>query len=236
MSLKGLIVNPFSVFSPAVNLEVLRLEELHRQRVSESSTLQEGVLIMVSKLAEIIRLIPECLAGREPSQMDRCKAMIHELDGEEKILTRFLVSSGLSGHMWKGVIRFPYRLKRIGDMLESVLRCARIKEEKKIPFSDAASQELEQMFSELHEMVVDLREAFRNPTKELLDSVESRAATLSTMVDQFRTAHWERLETGKCLPEASSMYRDILDSVRLAGEYLEKMARSMIEMGEEKTG
>ena len=52
------------------------------------------------------------------------------------------------------------------------------------------------------------------------------------MIDDVRTAHWDRVEAGVCLPEASSLYRDILDSVKLGGEYVEKMSASLLAMKE----
>lgn len=232
MSVEHLIVNPFRTLSPNVDAEVLRLKELHRRRVSESSTLHEGVLIMISKLIEINRLLSGCVVTHDRSQVDECNRMVRELDEEEKILTRYLLSSGVSGDMWRGVIRFPYRLKRIGDMMDNISRCIRIKAETSVPFSDAALQELDQIFSLLTEMLTDLREGFTNPTQELLLGIEARYTTLRQMVDDFRSAHWDRVETGECVPDASSMYRDILDSVKLAGEYVEKMSVSLLAIGE----
>lgn len=232
MNRKGFIVNPFRMLSKDVDAEVLRLKELHLRRVSESSTLHEGLLIMISKLIEITRLLSECIVTHNKPQMDQCAAMIKQLDEEEKILTRHLLTSGLSGDMWKGVIRFPYRLKRIGDMLDSILRCTRIKAEAGVPFSDVAGEELGQIFSMLLKTMTDLREAFNNPTLDLLRTVEAQCATLRQLVDDFRQAHWERLQLGICVPDASSMYRDILDSVKLTGEYLEKMSVWLLEIGE----
>lgn len=232
MRVERLIVNPFRHLSPHVDAEVLRLKELHLRRVSESSTLQEGVLIMISKLIEMTRLLSECIFTGDTSLMDECDSMGGQLHEEEKILTRYLVTSGLSGDMWRGIIRFPYRLERIGDMLENILRCSRLKADGKIPLSDEAKEELRQLFSVLLDIMHNLRENFGEPTQDRLEAAIAQGEKLANMVNEYRSAHWERLEKGICAPDASSLYGDILDSVKSSNEYLEKMCASLLDLGE----
>jgi len=232
MKPESFIVNPFGVLSPKVDEEVLRLKDLHRRRVSESSTLQEGVLIMISKLIEMARLLSECIFTDDMAQMDACATLGMELDTAERTLTRYLVSSGLSGDMWKGIIRFPYRLERIGDMLENIMLCCRHKAEGGIPLSEGSRKEVKQLFAILLEMMEGVREGFKNPTRELLEAITAQGGKLRQMASAYRSAHWDRLEDGICAPEAGSMYGDILDSATMASEYLEKMCLSLLALDE----
>jgi Na+/phosphate symporter len=229
------IINPFRVLSPQVDAEVLRLKELHRARVSESSALHEGVLIMISKLVEMTKLLSECIFTGDKAKMDDCLTMSGDLEEEERVLTRYLVGSGLSGDMWKGIIRFPYRLKRVGDMLDSIRHCCRIKAEGGIPLSDMAGEEVRKLFALLLEITEALRESFHAPSRENLEGIGANTGKLRHMIDDARQAHWDRLEQGVCAPEASSMYRDILDSMKTADEYLEKMCVSLLQLEEEES-
>jgi Na+/phosphate symporter len=224
------MTNPFQVLSPQVDAEVLRLKELHRARVSESSTLHEGVLIMISKLLEMAKLSSEFVITGDRSQMNECMTMARSLREEEQILTRHMVSRGLSGDMWKGIIRFPYRLKRVGDMLESIRHCCWIKAEERIPLSAVASEEIQKLFALLLEIIEGLKENFHMPNSELLEQTKAKGEKLREMIDDAGQAHWDRLEKGICAPEASSMYRDILDSLKTADEYLEKMCVSLLQL------
>jgi len=230
---ESFIVNPFRVLSPSVDAEVLRLKDLHRRRVSESSTLQEGVLIMISKLIEMTRLVSECILTGDKVQMDACAALGMQLDEEERTLTRYLVSSGLSGDMWKGIIRFPYRLERIGDMLENIVYCCRTKVALAIPLSDDSGMEMQQLFALLLEMMEGLREGFTRPTKDLLETITAQSHDLKKLALDYRSAHWKRLEKGLCAPEAASFYGDILDSATMAADYLEKMCVSLLSLDEQ---
>jgi hypothetical protein len=47
--------------------------------------------------------------------------------------------------MLKGLMRFPYRMKRVGDMPEAILHCCKIKALDRVPFTDKAHAELDQL-------------------------------------------------------------------------------------------
>ncbi|MBM4327130.1 MAG: hypothetical protein FJ118_08195 [Deltaproteobacteria bacterium] len=231
MAQKRLFKNPFRVFSPDVKEEVLRLKGLHQRRVSASTALHEGLLIMLSKLVEMGNILTTALEFGESTSLAECARLAAELLEEERILTNYLVSAGVSADEMKGLIRFPYRLKRVGDGLLSIENCLRIKSAERISFGEKADGELKELFSALKGMMISLREAFIEPAEGLLEEVINRNKLLAELIEHSKIKHWIRLEKGESPVEASSMFRDILDSLRMANEYLEKMARALLEMG-----
>jgi Na+/phosphate symporter len=225
--------NPFRMLSPKLDRQALRMEDLYKEPVSQKITLEEGVLVMISKLIEMARLLSKAFVSGSPAQMDRCEALAAEVDEQEDVLTKGLVSAQGDKNVIKGVIRFPYRLERIGDMLESMLRCCRTKAKRGIPFSDKAHSELDQLFTLLLGMLTNLRDAFTTPNQILLDSIVEDSKKLYHLIEDFKLAHWARLEAGICHVEASSVYRDILDSAKMSGEYVEKMCTSLVDLDKE---
>lgn len=232
MKHKEVFFNPFRMLSPRLHAEAMRMEELYEKPVSESVSLEEGLLIMISKIIEMTRVLSKCVVTGADHQMERCEELARDVHEQEKILTRGLVTSQIEKDLLTGVIRFPYRLERIGDMLESVLKCCRAKAERGIPFSDKAYSELEQIFAALLEMMINMRDALRTPNKILLDTILAEGRSLSELLEECKLAHWARLEAGFCAPEASSVYRDLLDSIKWTTEYLERMSITLLEMGE----
>jgi Na+/phosphate symporter len=227
----SIFVNPFRILSPKLDQEALRLEELHTRPVSDSVTLEEGLMIMISKLIEMARCISKAAVSESRSQTDLCVIMAGDVHQQEKILTAALVEGGIRKDLLKGLIRLPYRLERIGDMLESILNCCTIKSAKAIPFTDKAHAELEEIFDLFLDMLNNLRDALRTPNKIILEAVLSQGNRLSTLIEEAKLAHWERLEAGFCHVEASSLYRDILDSTKSAKDNVEKMCKSLLELG-----
>lgn len=230
MKEKSIFVNPFRMLSPKLNQEALKLENLYERPVSPSVTLEEGLLIMISKLIEMTRLLAKCVVSGSDALMNRCQQLAEEVDRQERLLTTELVSAKLKSELIKGLIRFPYRLERIGDMLESILRCCRLMSRDAISISDKAHEEMDELFSTLMDMMVNLRDAFTTPNRVILEHVISQGKRLSVLVEEAKMAHWERLEQGFCAVEASSMYRDILDSFKASGEYLSLMSSTLLEL------
>ncbi len=231
MKEKAVFFNPFRMLSPGLNAGAIRLEDLHSRPVSEPISLQEGLLVMSSKVIEMIGLLSKCVVSGAQKQMDACESLAKEVHRQEKALTTDLVSSKLKPDMLKGLIRFPYRLERIGDMLEAILHCCRIKAQKGLHFTDQAHGELDQLFGILFEMMSNLRDAFVTPNKVILEHIISRSEKLGKMLLDFRFAHWGRLEGGFCSPHASSTFLAILDSMTAINEYLEKMSATLLELG-----
>jgi Na+/phosphate symporter len=232
MKEKQIIFNPFRMLSPRFNKEALSLTELHKEEVTPESTLEEGMLITISKLIEMTQLLRKCVISEAHCRMDQCQLLGDQVQEQEGVLTKALIASEVKGDFLKNVIRFPYRLERVGDMLGTILDCCRIKAAKSIPFSDKAYQELEKLFSVTITMLTNLRDAFRTPNQIILDAIISDANMVATLVEEFKLAHWERLEAGFCHVEASHIYRVILDAFKSMEEYMKKMAITLSEFPE----
>lgn len=217
---KELFKNPFRVrFSPGVDAEVTRLKEDRTRRASESPELLNRLVAMAGSLIEMTDLLSTCVITGDKDKMESCATLAREVHTKERELTRYLVASGVGGKMIRGIIRFPYRLDRIADMLAGILYCCRMKAGEDIPFSQAAQEELRQLFSMLSGILTQLRTSFEAPETRILKDLIAEADALAVKVDEFRTAHWDRLEHGFCSPLASSVYRKILDAIKWAGEY-----------------
>lgn len=229
MKEKSIFFNPFRLISPTVDFEASRIQELYETRPGEVTSLEEGLLVMCSKLIEMTQLIHKMLLMHDPSKLERCELLAKEIHDEEKKLTSDLVRSpGAAGEVLRAVVLFPGRLERIGDLLESVLNVCRIKARDGILFSDRAQAELGQVFELLASMLKDFRDVLTTHNKTLLEHIISEANQVTQRVLDFNVAHEERLCVGLCSPRASSLYLDILDSIRYANHHLLDMCQSLL--------
>lgn len=233
MKNKRVFTNPFRMLSPKLDYESLRMEKLHQKTVEESVSVEEAMLITVSKVIEMTRLLSKCLFSGSTAQMDSCDALADEIHKQEKALTGDLLEATVGGKLPKGFIRFPFRLERMGDLLENILKCSRTKAAEGIPFSDKAHAEMDRIFGLLIVMLGNLRDAFKAPNKVLLESILGDVKTLADLLSDARFAHWDRLERGFCAIQASSLYLDILDSLGAINIYITKMSETLLEVVEE---
>jgi Na+/phosphate symporter len=231
---KHIFFNPFRMISPRLESEVERIDELHRRPYSENLTLEEGLLIMISKAIEMTRILAKGVVSESKAQLDACEALAKDIHAQEKALTRNLIKSEVKGELLRGLMRFPFRVERIGALMETILKCVRTKCQEGIPFSDKALAELNTLFQTLMDMLVNMRDALRLPNKVILQHILSKSGELKVMLEDFRQAHWDRLEAGFCSPDAGAIYLELLDSFKAANTYLEKMANTLMEIGSQE--
>ena len=152
-----------------------------------------------------------------------------EVHKQEKLLTKSLLEADIATHIRTALIRLPYRLTRIADMMENILNCCKNKAEDNVPFTAEAHSELERLCAILLHMLLNTREALDAAEIRTLEHLIAISEKLHGMLSDFRIAHWGRVEAGVCHYQSSSMYLDILDSIDLARKYLEKIGRTMFE-------
>lgn len=229
MKEKRMFFNPLRMISPKLDAEALRIEELYQKPVSDSFTLEEGLLVMISKLIELDDIIHDCFITECPRDVKEADKLAEEVHQQEKLLTGNLVCTlSAPPDICKTVVLFPGHLERIGDYLESALNCCKIKCRDKLPFSDSAAAEVGLMFSSLSEALGNLRDALITPNQFLLRHIVSESDELVKSTIECQMAHIERLLDGSTAPRASSIYMDIVESCRSAVYHIKEMAEKML--------
>jgi Na+/phosphate symporter len=129
-------------------------------------------------------------------------------------------------------VLFPGHFERIGDMLESIVNVASIKERDGIYFSEKAHQELAQLHKAFLDILSNFRTVLATRDRELLDYVVSQGAIFHQMTLDFALAHEDRLLEGLCSPKASSLYLDILDSAKSANRHIMDMSHALAQLAD----
>ncbi len=231
MKEKHMFFNPFRIISPKLDAEASRLHEIFESPPEEVTCLEEGLLIMLHKLRESAELIHKALIIPNPQKLEKSDILSHEVHNEEKALTGSIVCyPDTTGPIVRAVVLFPGKLERIGDYLESIANCARIRARDGIPFSDKALAELTQLFNLFEEILKDFSDSILAPRPELLEGILAKEKTLAQKAVDFALAHEARLISGLCVPKASSLYLDILDSVKNSGGHLRTMVESLLAL------
>lgn len=223
-----IVVNPFRILSPKLDLEALKIEELHERPVSESFTLDEGLLVMLSKLIEMNRIIREGFVHNSPDEFQACDKLGAEVHQQEKVLTGALACSiTVPKDLCKTFILFPAYVERLGDYLESILNCCRIKVSEDLIFDDRANEETEEMFKATRELMINFRDCIISPNKHLLEHVVESAGALDQRCQDYQLSHVERLLAGDTAPRTSSLFLDILESTQAVDRHIKEMAQKL---------
>ncbi|MGD9818997.1 MAG: hypothetical protein AB7V04_09905 [Desulfomonilaceae bacterium] len=225
---KRVFFNPVRMLSPKLDSESVKLEELYQHPVSETLTLEEGLLIMLSKLVEMARLVKIGFMSDCPDEIKNCEVLADEVHQQEKVLTGNLACTITDyPEMCRAVILFPGELERIGDFLEGILNCCKIKTRDSIPMSDKNLQEVGDVLETVQSLLKDLRDIIIAPNKHLIRHVIERSNSLDQKCQEMQLSHIDRLLEGSTAPKASSLYLDILESIQSIKRHIREMAKSI---------
>jgi len=228
---KRIVVNPFRMMSPKLDSEALKIEELHERPVSESFGLDEGLLVMLSKLLEMNRLIHQGFVKDCPEELNACDKLASEVHQQEKMLTNNIACSiSVPKEICRGFILFPGHMERVGDYLESLLTCCRIRCHEGITFDDRANDEVNEMFGLTQDLLTNFRDCIITPNKYLLEHVIKSATALDEKGQEWQLAHVDRLLAGDTAPKASSLYLDMLESTQSVSRHVKEMAQKLLEL------
>jgi Na+/phosphate symporter len=223
--------DPLRILGHGHDTKDFEVETLHKRAVSNGVEVQEGLMIMISKLVEMTRLLSHLFSGFASEDSETCSRLSEEVREQSHILTKALVPMLVGDQSSNGLIRLPFLLKRVGHMLANILECYRTKNLARITFSDKARREQEQIFSLLLDILTNLRDALHNSSREALLAVLFQDKRLEVTIQEFAVSHWERVKSGVCPVEASTMWPEILDSTKCANQYVMEMAANLLELG-----
>ena len=102
----------------------------------------------------------------------------------------------------------------IGLALENLMNKMETKVELKILFSEKALTEIKEIYSMLEEQFRDTRDYIATKNPVLKANIKASYEKVFNTADGYALIHQERLIKGICMPEASYLYLDIIDSIK----------------------
>lgn len=232
MKSKEIFYNPFRLISPKLDSEASRLEEIYESPPEEVTCLEEGLLIMLNKIIRMTGLIRKSLLITDPAKLQECEKLAKEIHDEEKGLTGDLVCDPnvTKGEVLKTVVLFPARLERVGDLLESMLNVSRLKADQGVVFSDKANKELDELFDLFTGILTNFHDVLVTRNHALLEHILEQCKKFAQLAADARLAHEDRLLQGLCSPKSSSLFLDILDSMKAAKRNIREMTQSLLKL------
>ncbi len=228
---KRIFANPFRMISPRLDSEAIKIEELHNKPASSAFTLEEGLLMMASKLIEMTRLIHEGFKTDSTAPLGACEKLAEDVAEQEKLLVANLACSvAVPPELCKAFIVFPSYMERVAALLKNLLQACETRNVQGMNFSDKANEEVDEMFRLLQAMLVDFRDVLRAPNKFLLDHVVTQADSIDQSCQDWALAHVERLLQGICAPRSSSVYLSMLESTQSLCRNIKVMAQKLREL------
>lgn len=113
----------------------------------------------------------------------------------------------------KYVLLLP-SFQTIGLAIENLINKMETKVELKILFSEKALNEIKDLFNIMEEQLRDIKDYIATKNPGLKTSIKSCWEQIYEKANEYALIHQNRLIAGVCMPKASYLYLDIIDSIK----------------------
>jgi Na+/phosphate symporter len=141
--------------------------------------------------------------------------------------------SGLATHrkQLQALIAIAGHFERIGDYVENLGVAAGLRKKNDIIFSNKAEQEFAFMCENLQFLLRTAGDVLLTKNRILAQHIIDTCSSLEQSVHKFADQHERRLVEGVCSPRASSLYLDIMDSLKGITWHTRQIAERLLEAG-----
>ncbi len=192
----------------------------------------------LSRIAEItMKMIHQAKIGivdGEKEAIDQVMEMENVVDilqeDTVKYLSSICTANELTEHQASriaGLMHVAGDIERVGDRCTDIAGFARTKMDHSYRFSEEAIHEIEDSFMHVTRMASDTVKALLNGDVELADDVLRQEREMNSMEKRLRRHHLERLQSGKCSPEFTVIYTDILHNIERIGDHCTNIAEAV---------
>ena len=102
----------------------------------------------------------------------------------------------------------------IGLALENLISKMETKVELKLLFSEKALAEINELYTILEEQFRNTKDYIATKNPVLRAEIKTGWEKIFKLIDEYAIIHQNRLITGVCVPQASYLYLDIVDSIK----------------------
>lgn len=192
----------------------------------------------LSRIAEIalgmIRQARKGVVEEDSASIDKLLESENTVDLLQADTVKYLSSICTAGELTEhqasriaGLMHVAGDIERIGDRCTDIAAFARSKIKHGYRFSDEAIHEIEDSFMAITRMAKDTIKALQNGDLELADDILRQERDMNSMEKRLRRHHMERLRSGKCSPEFTVIYTDILHNLERIGDHCTNIAEAV---------
>lgn len=120
-------------------------------------------------------------------------------------------------------------MERIGDHCENISEYAEFMAEKKLSFSETATEEMKEMLDTCANSYIYALDAFINNDKEKALKVIEFERRADALEEELRTKHIKRLTNNECNTEAGIVFLDTLVGLERISDHARNIAEEVIE-------
>ncbi len=202
---------------------MIALNQSHIVTMEMAKMTRESISMAITSITDYSSDRAEIIREKE----DKC-------DAYEDMLVKYLIKIGSSNLREKESERTTLLLKmvtdfeRISDHALNILESAEEIVNGKLSLSDDAKKELTVLSSAINRVVGLAFKAFEDDDLASARLVEPLEEVIDLLKEQLRTNHLKRIQEGKCVPEMSFIWSDIITDLERVSDHCSNIAAGLL--------
>ena len=118
-------------------------------------------------------------------------------------------------------------IMRIAEIADNLTKYTRRSIDQNLVFSDSVKAELRKMVEKIEELFTLTKKIIVERDKALLPQIDSTEDEIDGFRKRLIDSHIERLNTGECRPESSSVFINLVSNLERLGDHLTYIAHTV---------
>lgn len=169
---------------------------------------------LANNTGDFISLIQTAFIYNTSKPLQECKAQAENSRKESDQLSTIITAYAIDNPDLKPYVSVPAHIIIIWKSLEKLSELTAKKIESNILFSDKAADETIYLLQRLIEILRPTSDMILARNTFLSKYIVQAQAGVENMSKEYATLHEDRLITGECMPEASSIYVKMLEAIK----------------------
>jgi len=172
--------------------------------------IKKELYLMLHKSREMLELTEDAFAKNKVSPLDQAEELAREIHDKEDVLTEKLAKLASSTPEARAIISVPAHIEKIASTIKRIQDNTRTRIKEGMLFSDKAIQETTTMFAKTKDVLKKAGEVAVTGAKKGVEEITAESDAIERMVNEFTTAHENRIITGEASPKSSTVFLCIL--------------------------
>ncbi len=118
-------------------------------------------------------------------------------------------------------------IMRIAEISDNLTKYTRRSVDKNLVFSDSVKAEMQKMVGKIEELYVLTKQLIVEKNAELLPQIDQTEEQIDAFRKSLIDSHIERLNSGECRPESSSVFINLVSNLERLGDHLTYIAHTI---------
>ncbi len=194
----------------------------------------EEALRMCNISLEMVRESYRGFVNLDETAMENVLIKEETINNLEKDIILYLTEAG-SSNQWSqnqhkqitNLLHAAHDIERVGDLATNIVELGQARLKHSVPFSDKAMEELETMYKKVESLYLRTIDVLTSEDAIAAQNLIDADDEIDLLEKEYRDTHIQRLNEGKCQPEAGVLFLDVISTLERIADHATNLAETV---------